>query len=84
MYTYTLEYDFNGIPHDHRLELKAPRLAPHEAAMHLLELHFGDAENSLVMPNADATPDEILGQAAVLGLTHIRVIPQSPGDEVNS
>ncbi|WP_342655690.1 hypothetical protein [Pseudomonas sp. F3-2] len=43
--------------------------------MHLLELHFGDGKNSLMMPNADATPEEILAQAAVVGLIDIRIHP---------
>jgi len=36
-------------------------------------LHFGDGENSLVMPPADAAPEEILAQAEVLGLSQIEV-----------
>lgn len=41
--------------------------------MHLLQLHFGDGENSLIMPSADATPAEILQQAERVGLTDIHV-----------
>jgi hypothetical protein len=44
--------------------------------MHLLQLHFGDGENSLIMPNADATPEEVLWQAELVGLTQIRVADQ--------
>jgi hypothetical protein len=46
----------------------------HEAAMHLLQLHFGDAENGLILPAADATPEEILEQAEVVGITRIEVV----------
>jgi hypothetical protein len=41
-----------------------------------LQLHFGDGENSLIMPNADATPGEILQQAERVGLTGIQVVAQ--------
>ena len=78
MRKYTLEYLFNGEPRIQLFELKQPQLPVHEAAMHLLQLHFGDAENSLIMPNADASPAEILEQAERVGLTQINVIDQ-PG-----
>ncbi|CAI8899431.1 MULTISPECIES: hypothetical protein [Pseudomonas] len=73
MHNYTVEYLFNGEPRSHVFELEQPRLPIHEAAMHLLQLHFGDGENSLIMPNADATPDEVLWQAGLVGLTQIKV-----------
>lgn len=73
MRNYTVKYRFDGEPREHTFELKDPALPVHEAAMHLLQLHFGDAENSLVMPNADATPEEILEQAERVGLTQIEV-----------
>ncbi|VEF11498.1 Uncharacterised protein [Pseudomonas fluorescens] len=77
MYTYHIEYRFNKEPRTYLLELKAPQLAEHEAAMHLLELHLGDAENSLVMPTADSTPEQILEHAERVGLTDIRVVSRS-------
>jgi len=73
MHPYTVRYDLNGRSSTHTFELKQPRLALHEAALHLMVLHFGDGENSLVMPPADATPEEILAQAQVLGLANIEV-----------
>jgi hypothetical protein len=76
MRIYTLEYLFNGEPRTYRFEFKQPRLPVHEAAMHLLQLHFGDGENSLVMPTADATPEEILKQAELVGVTQIYVVDQ--------
>ena len=42
MHKYTLAYMFNGEPRTHIFELKQPQLSVHEAAMHLLQLHFGD------------------------------------------
>ncbi len=44
--------------------------------MHLLQLHFGDGENSLIMPSADATLAEVLEQAKRVGLTQIKVVDQ--------
>lgn len=73
MHTYTVRYDLNGTPSTHTFELKQPELALHEAALHLMVLHFGDGENSLVMPPADAAPEEIMAQAQVLGLSQIEV-----------
>ncbi|SEE73649.1 hypothetical protein [Pseudomonas migulae] len=70
----TVEYLFNGEPRTHLFEFKQPQLPVHEAAMHLLQLHFVDGENSLIMPNADATPAQILEQAERVGLTQIQVV----------
>jgi len=74
MRNFTVQYLFNGESRSHVFELKQTQLPAHEAAMHLLELHLGDAENGLIMPPADATPEEILQQAEVVGLTQIQVL----------
>jgi len=74
MREYTLNYLFNDEPRTHVFELKQPELPLHEAAMHLLQLHFGDAENGLILPSADATPEEILEQAQVVGISQIKVV----------
>ncbi len=76
MHEYTVKYLFNGETREHTFELKDPALPVHEAAMHLLQLHFGDSENSLIMPTADATPEEILEKAELVGLTQIEVVHQ--------
>lgn len=73
MYTYSLDYLFNDKPQSHTFELKQSVLPIHEAAMHLLVLHFGDGENSLVMPSADASPEQIIEQAKRMGLSGIVV-----------
>lgn len=77
MPVFTLQYRFNGEPRTHELELEQTQLAEHEAAMHLLELHLGDAENNLLMPTADSTPEQVLEQAERVGLTDIRVAEQT-------
>lgn len=79
MHTYLLKYQFNDEPRTHSFELHQPSLSVHDAAMHLLQLHFGDGENSLIMPSADATPAQILQQAEWVGLTNINVVT-SPRD----
>ncbi|WP_434597676.1 hypothetical protein J3Q09_12265 [Pseudomonas sp. R4-83] len=73
MAVFVLEYRFNGEPRRYELELKQGQLAEHEAAMHLLQLHLGDAENSLLMPSADSTPEQVIEQAERVGVTDIRV-----------
>jgi hypothetical protein len=77
MYTYHIDYRFNGEPRTFLLELKEQQLAEHEAAMHLLELHLGDAENGLIMPTADSTAEEILEQAKRVGITDIKVVSKT-------
>jgi hypothetical protein len=77
MYTYHIEYLFKGEPRTFLLELKEQQLPEHEAAMHLLELHLGDAENGLMMPTADSTPEQILEQAERVGITDIKVVSQT-------
>ncbi|KTT22235.1 hypothetical protein SB14R_18220 [Pseudomonas oryzihabitans] len=58
-----------------QLDLEHPQatLAPHEAALALLEHLRADAENSLALPPADAPVAAILRQAEVHGLTDIRM-----------
>lgn len=77
---YSVDYRFNAEPRNHRFDLNQPELSVSDAAMHLLELHFGDSENSLMMPNADATSDEVIEQADQLGLTDIRVTDAASDD----
>ncbi|KMT57010.1 hypothetical protein [Pseudomonas fildesensis] len=74
MREYTVTYLFNGESRTHAFELNQPELPVHEAAMHLLALHFGDAENGLIMPAADAAPEEILEQAELMGISQIKLV----------
>lgn len=41
MHSYTIEYRFKDTSRQHQLEIEQQTLEAHEAAMHLLELHFG-------------------------------------------
>lgn len=70
---HTITYSFEQAPRSHSFDLATDQLSADEAAMHLIQLHFGDSENSLNMPNADASPEEVLRQAELLGLSNIRV-----------
>lgn len=75
---HTVTYLFEQNPRSHTFDLATARLSTADAAMHLIQLHFGDSENSLNMPNADASADEVLRQAQVLGLSHIDISASRP------
>jgi hypothetical protein len=72
---FEINYIFQNDPRVQIVESDEDRMSQGSAARHLIELHNGDAENSLVMPDADADADEakILEQAEVIGITDIRV-----------
>jgi hypothetical protein len=74
---HTVSYLFEQSPRSHTFDLTVPALSRDQAAMHLIQLHFGDSENSLNIPNADAPPDEILRQAELLGFAEIEVRPHA-------
>lgn len=78
VYTHLIAYLFKGQQREQSLELTDAMLPDHVAALHLLQLHFGDAENSLIMPTADSAPDEIMQQAMLLGISNIRSKPAAP------
>ncbi len=70
---YTLNYRFESQPRSHTLNLNDPQLSQADAIRHLIELHHGDAENGLLMPDAQASEAEVLEKAAVLGITAVSV-----------
>lgn len=70
---YSVSYRFNDEPRENFVESEEQELSVANAAMHLLQLHFGDGENSLIIPSADAAPGEILRQAELLGIADIKV-----------
>jgi hypothetical protein len=71
-----VSYQFNNEPRECVLESEQQELPIESAAMHLLQLHFGDGENSLIIPSADAAPVEVLRQAELLGIADIQIDPQ--------
>ena len=70
---FRVQYLLKHEAHHHDLQLAAQHMTSAQAAVHLLALHFGDAENSLLMPNAEASAEQVLAQAAVMGITDVRV-----------
>lgn len=74
----SVQYRFNGEP---RTWTPPARIEPglHAVVMHLLQLHFGDGENSLVMPTAEDGDEQVLEQAARMGLTDIQ-LPGAPAN----
>ena len=64
-------YQFHDEPREVAMEIESRTVAVHAAALHLLQLHFGDAETSLAMPSADASPAEVIEQARLLGISSI-------------
>ena len=73
LFRYHVVYRFNDEPREHVIESEEQPLSLADAALHLLELHFGDCENSLIIPSADAAPVEVLRQAKLLGIADISV-----------
>ena len=78
MATASVQYRFNGEP---RTLMPPARIEPglHAVVMHLLQLHFGDGENSLVMPTAEDSDEQVLEQVARMGLTDIQ-LPGAPAN----
>ncbi|WP_028239374.1 hypothetical protein [Stutzerimonas azotifigens] len=70
-----VDYFYQQDPREHLVESDGP-LSPGQAARLLIERHFADAENNLVLPEADASEDELLRQAEILGITRIRLHDQ--------
>ncbi|WP_117139623.1 hypothetical protein [Pseudomonas amygdali] len=71
MTIFTLNYRLNDEPKGYQVVLEEKFLSDHEAAIHLIELHYGDSESWIVMP--DASPEDILVQAELLGLWEINI-----------
>lgn len=72
-HTFEINYIYQNDPRAETYDVDADSLSQGEAARHLIELHNGDAQNSLVMPKAGADEAQLLEQAEVMGITDIRV-----------
>jgi len=70
---FEVNYIFQNDPRAQIIEADEDSLSQGEAARRLIEHHNADAENSLVMPDAQADETELLRQAEVVGITDIRV-----------
>lgn len=72
-HTFEVNYIFQNDPRAQIIESDGESLTQGEAARRLIEHHNADAENSLLMPDAEAGETELLRQAEVVGITDIRV-----------
>ncbi|WP_104098030.1 hypothetical protein [Stutzerimonas kunmingensis] len=72
-HTFEINYIYQNDPRAETYDVDADSLSQGEAARHLIELHNGDAENSLVIPKAGADEAQLREQAEVVGITDIRV-----------
>lgn len=70
---FTIDYLYDAEPRTHVIDLGQAQLSEADAVRHLIELHHGDAENSLLMPDADASDAQVLEQADVLKIARVRV-----------
>ncbi|WP_426199440.1 hypothetical protein [Pseudomonas sp. DC3200b2] len=73
LYRHRVSYLYNEQPRQQELEYEGERLPPEVAALRLLEIHYGDTENSLLMPSADASPQEVMDQAQLMGITTLEI-----------
>lgn len=70
---FTIHYRFEAEPRSYAIDTGNAQLSQAQAVRHLIELHHGDAENSLLMPDAEASEAEVLEQAEVLKITDVQV-----------
>lgn len=70
---FEVNYIYQNDPRAEVFDSEEESLSQASAARRLIELHQGDAENSLAMPAADADDEQVLEQARVLGITDIRI-----------
>jgi len=70
---FEVNYIFQNDPRAQIIESQQESMTQGEAARRLIEHHNADAENSLLMPDAEADETELLRQAEVVGITDIRV-----------
>jgi hypothetical protein len=68
---FLVTYVFHGQSRHCDLDVQDVKLTAADATLHLLQLHFGDAEAGLMMPPADATAEQILEQATLLGISSV-------------
>lgn len=76
LYRHRVSYLYNEQSRTHEFEYEEPQLPPEVAAMRLMEVHYGDGENNLLMPSADASADQIMDQANLMGISFIEIQSQ--------
>lgn len=73
VYRHRVSYLYNDQPQQRELEYEQPKLPPEVAALKLLEIHFGATEQARLVPSADASPQEVMDQAQLMGITFIEI-----------
>ncbi|MBD1553895.1 hypothetical protein [Pseudomonas typographi] len=71
-YRHRVSYLFNGQPRSHEIEHSQAEIAPEIAARRLMALHYGDSENSLLMPPAGTAAEQVMDQAQVMGISALQ------------
>jgi hypothetical protein len=75
-YRHRVSYLYNDQPQQRELEYDQAQLPPEVAALKLLEIHFGATEHARLVPPADASPQEVMDQAQLMGITFIELQQQ--------
>jgi hypothetical protein len=68
---FLVTYLFHGQSRHCDVDVDDATLTAADATLHVLQLHFGDAEAGLMMPPADATAEQIVEQAKLLGISSV-------------
>lgn len=68
---FLVTYLFHGQSRHCDIEVQNMTLTAADATLHLLQLHFGDAEVGFMMPAPDASAEQILEQAKLLGISSV-------------
>lgn len=79
MPSFQIDYCFQNQPRSKVIEAGSEQFPVDRAAHYLIELHYSDAENSLLMPAPNASAEQLLEQAELLGISaiHVRKLPRS-------
>lgn len=79
MPSFQIDYCFQNQLRSKVIEAESEQFPAARAAHYLIELLFSDAENSLLMPAPNASAEQLLEQAELLGISSIQVrkLPRS-------
>lgn len=73
VYRHRVSYLYNEQPQQRELEYEQPKLPPEAAALKLLDIHFGATKDARLVPSADASPQDVMDQAQLMGITFIEI-----------
>ncbi|GGL97739.1 hypothetical protein ACFQDN_02170 [Pseudomonas asuensis] len=72
-YAFNIHYIYKAAAKAITITSNDDEMPVYQAALRLIELHQAGAENSLAMPSADASPEEIMQLAESHGIHDIHV-----------